>query len=929
MTSTNAQPRCYPRGSEWRKWDLHLHPPGTKLSDGYTGSAALDRFCEILESSDVDVFGITDYFSADGFFSTVARFRKLYPSSHKVLFPNIELRLSETVNGSNQLVDLHLIFRPDVTRTIIDRFLRELKTEITDSNGVSFSCSDIATTTHFEQATVTRANVERAIEQAFGKSAARSDHLIIIVPSNNNGIRAGGGEQRKRNLADQIDKLSDAIYGNSGNTDYFLRTDRYEDSAQKSKPKPVFSCSDAHSFDQLTNWLGKSIDGAEARKEVTWIKADPTFEGLQQTLYEPSNRVSIQTAKPEVKEPYKVISAVHFTGPDFPETIILNHGLVSIIGSRSSGKSSLLAYIAHSVDPIYTVTQQVATRMIDEAKAGPAAGKTWANVSHIKCTVEWADPNVSRGKIIYIPQNSLFAVSERPEEITAKIEPVLFRMDSSLQTAYLRMHSDIELSRAKISDAVTQWFRIDDRIKALQIELRDLGDPNAIGSTRDMLAVQITELRASAKLSKDDVVGYQRVIEQLGASTSRRETIAQESAAIAPYLTHSDGERETAGVSVSVTIAPSASTFPVGLEAELTSIVTQAMASLNGTVSSAVIAYQLSLDTESAHLLSAEDRLKADNAELIERNQANAELEELIRRHNKQDELLKTIASRQEKLEELAVSQEGQAETIRAEIGILTDHVQSFTKHFNTRVRALENMLFGVEHQINEETIQALSASFNRQENTDYVDRSSELVRIGNIIADPDKFLRSLRDGRQKLRRGTEPVNLAVQALSIAPEVRFIATLEGDRIGGFKRSSMTPGKQSLFALSLILNESAEGWPLLIDQPEDDLDSRSIFDTIVPYLLARKRDRQILMVSRDANLVVGADSDQLIVANRHGDDRKNRDGRTFEYLTGSLEYSLPETKADHVLEKCGIREHACEILDGGVEAFQKRRDKYNI
>jgi hypothetical protein len=91
------------------------------------------------------------------------------------------------------------------------------------------------------------------------------------------------------------------------------------------------------------------------------------------------------------------------------------------------------------------------------------------------------------------------------------------------------------------------------------------------------------------------------------------------------------------------------------------------------------------------------------------------------------------------------------------------------------------------------------------------------LVEIDAVFSDPGAFLRSLRDGTQKVRRGTKVPQLASQTLSTSPEVRFIATLEGDRIGGFKRSSMTPGKQALFALSLILNESAEAWPLLIDQ----------------------------------------------------------------------------------------------------------------
>jgi predicted ATP-dependent endonuclease of OLD family len=128
---------------------------------------------------------------------------------------------------------------------------------------------------------------------------------------------------------------------------------------------------------------------------------------------------------------------------------------------------------------------------------------------------------------------------------------------------------------------------------------------------------------------------------------------------------------------------------------------------------------------------------------------------------------------------------------------------------------------------------------------------------------------------------------------------------------------------------LILGEAEERWTLLIDQPEDDLDSRSIYSDIVRYLVEQKKERQIILVTHNANLVVGADAESVIVANRHGDDRKNRDGRTFDYLTGSLEHSRKRQASSFELERMGIREHAVEILDGGKEAFQKRRDKYKI
>jgi predicted ATPase len=172
---------------------------------------------------------------------------------------------------------------------------------------------------------------------------------------------------------------------------------------------------------------------------------------------------------------------------------------------------------------------------------------------------------------------------------------------------------------------------------------------------------------------------------------------------------------------------------------------------------------------------------------------------------------------------------------------------------------------------------------------------------------------------------------VAIDALLAAQEVRFSAEIEEDKIGGFETSTMTPGKQALFALALILNESEEAWPLLIDQPEDDLDSRSIYDVLVRYLADRKKERQIIMVSHNANLVIGADSEQVIITNRHGDEgRENRRGQLFQYMSGSLEHSQAPAKSKYAFDACGgIREHACEILDGGAEAFRKRQEKYKI
>jgi hypothetical protein len=257
--------------------------------------------------------------------------------------------------------------------------------------------------------------------------------------------------------------------------------------------------------------------------------------------------------------------------------------------------------------------------------------------------------------------------------------------------------------------------------------------------------------------------------------------------------------------------------------------------------------------------------------------------------------------------------------------------LDALATNFNAEARTLDDLTFGLEIAISRKQIAALSEPFRKNEAGTYVvkDADGELVvDVDKARSDPHGFLTEVRDGKQKLNQGHDKPKTSKSILEAIPEARFTAELEQDVIGGFEKSTMTPGKQALFALTLILNEAQDSWPLLIDQPEDDLDSRSIYAAIVPYLSRRKKERQIILVTHNANLVVGADAEQVIVANRHGDDSQNRNKQMFDYMTGSLEHSAT-AKSIYALEAMGIREHACEILDGGEEAFQKRAEKYKI
>jgi hypothetical protein len=319
-----------------------------------------DQYCQRIYDSDVQVFGITDYFSADGYFSTLAKFCERHPDSGKVFFPNIELRTTDVVNKAQEEVNIHLIFNPFLPdhEDKIKSFLACLKTSKTDNADRHVKASELTRPSHFEEATTTRAFIRDALEETYGNSAELLDCLLIITAANNDGIRPERGKKRKLLITDEVDKFSDAFFGNARNVEYFLSTDRAEDKTVYTTPKPVLSGCDAHSFSELDERLGQVISDTSSGTllEPTWVKSDLTFDGLKQIIFEPQNRVFIgeePAIERHVREhKTRYIESLHISciegykqdqhGAWFcNEHIVFGKELVAIIGNKGSGKSAL------------------------------------------------------------------------------------------------------------------------------------------------------------------------------------------------------------------------------------------------------------------------------------------------------------------------------------------------------------------------------------------------------------------------------------------------------------------------------------------------------------------------------------------------------------------------------------------------------------
>ena len=151
----------------------------------------------------------------------------------------------------------------------------------------------------------------------------------------------------------------------------------------------------------------------------------------------------------------------------------------------------------------------------------------------------------------------------------------------------------------------------------------------------------------------------------------------------------------------------------------------------------------------------------------------------------------------------------------------------------------------------------------------------------------------------------------------------YTVEMDGDLI-----ERMSPGKKALVLLKLLISHDESKCPILLDQPEDDLDNLSIVSDLVTFIKERKKDRQIILVTHNANLVLGCDAEEIIVANQRIENNAQTYNKffRFEYRSGSIE-NVSITDADTFLGSKGIQQHICNILEGGKEAFIARKNKY--
>lgn len=190
------------------------------------------------------------------------------------------------------------------------------------------------------------------------------------------------------------------------------------------------------------------------------------------------------------------------------------------------------------------------------------------------------------------------------------------------------------------------------------------------------------------------------------------------------------------------------------------------------------------------------------------------------------------------------------------------------------------------------------------QSSLDTFDSISDLLKsITNAL------FADLRDTNNHSTNIENQVSDVVELYDYLFSLEFIDYNYELRQGNKSLNQLSPGEKGALLLIFYLLLDKNDIPLIIDQPEDNLDNHSVANILVPFIKKAKAKRQIILVTHNPNLAVVADAEQVIFTEL---DKENN--YKFSFKAGAIE--------NPVINDCIVK-----VLEGAMPAFNKRKLKY--
>ena len=854
------------RGSEWRIWDLHFHTPSSY--DYQDKSVKNQDIINILSANNVSVVAITDHHIIDT--ERIQDLQKLGKERDIVVLPGIEF--CSELGGSEAIHFIGIFPETANLNTIWTKIQGQcgLTPEEINSRGQErISCFFERTSSLIIElgglVTIHAGKKSNSIEGIKNKLLVKQEFKQQLLSTYHPLLEVGKIEDIESYKSHVFPSIKFSL--------------------------PIIMCSDNHNIREYTT------------KEKLWIKAATTFEGLKQILFEPEDRVRIQTTKPDEKSIYQVIESINLDEDKFWRgEIFLNPNLNTIIGGRSTGKSSLLKAIAAKHGNKEEVEENDFIRQ------------------HLNgISIRWQDGNGQLGREIeYFRQSYMHDIAFDSDKTNRIVDSIIQGKD---EAGLLKDYNEL-IARVskKISDSIFLVSQIQKDIISTTGSLTEKGNKDGVVKQLNLLKSKAADLQKGSKLSTEEKKFFDVCLRQI---QEKKKQIAEadndlrllpKMKNVSPFdpIFKDKWQFNQLSFPLNQYIDRLYNDLKVKTEIEWSNIVQDFIEKTSKAKE------QITTEIQS---IMAYDIYKKG----IQAFEDNKELKDINDRMIEEEKNLETINELQGGLDHLTKLHSSLIQ------GIIDDHC-SYKTMAREVCDALKITYDGLDISV--------GLTFHKQELQEFLEnrinlrgneRQEYLKTLLNTYDDDNKspsldFLNNLLSENILLKNGYEALNVATEFFTRNwYSLDYILTYQGDVF-----ANMSKGKQAFVILKLLLDFSDKKCPILIDQPEDSLDNRAIYHELVAYIKRKKKERQIILVTHNSNVVVGADAENVIVANQDGADTPNLEGLKFQYINGALEDTKQrDEKAEYILSSQGIREHICDILEGGRVAFEKREQKYGF
>ena len=841
----------------------------------------------------IDVLGITDHNSV----ASVAAFRAAATGRDIVLFPGFELTASEGVH-------VLCLYPPDTELERLERYLGEfgIRNTSPSSDATKKSFTEILRTVD-EQAGMT---IAAHVTGRGGLFKALSGQARIRAWQNKN-LLAVQIPGRVEDLPQEVRQIIQ-----NDNPDY-----RRAHTVAPNQAVAALNAKDVVQPEDLAN-----------RAATSWIKMDAvSVDGLRQAFLDPDSRIRLNTKDGtfETEEHMELVSLGWEGGFLGGVRLFLNPNLNVLIGGRGAGKSTVVESIravlglapigedaAKAHDGIVRHVLRSGTKITLKVRVQrpgvheyliertipnpPIVRETSGEVLHL-------GPEDVLPRIEVYGQHEVSELAKSPEKRTRLLDRFVER-DESLSRRKESLRRDLAKNRRALSETHAAIQSAEERLAALPGMEETLSRFHEVGLEE--------RLRDRSLLVREERL-LESVPERLSPFRDALETLRRELPIDLAFLS----ERALAGLPGGETLANARQVLrELGKEIER-------------------MADDLNAALERAEHGVNEVRVKWD----VRWQEGQAEYERILRELQKSRVDGEEFIQLRRRIEELRPLQERLSVLRRLEEELGQKRRTLVAEWEDTKAtlyRTVDKAASKVNGMLRDRVRVEVAAAADREPLFELLrekvgGRLSETVE--SLRKSPDlsltQFVEACKSGpralnatygvvtRQAERLATTKTDVLMQIeeLDLAPttEIRLNTAPVGEPPAWRPLEDLSTGQKATAVLLLLLLES--GAPLIVDQPEDDLDNRFITEGVIPRMREVKQRRQFVFSTHNANIPVLGDAELILGLSAAGEAT---DGRA-------------EVRSGHAgsIDAPAVRELVEEILEGGRDAFETRRRKYGF